>query len=245
MTYAVINTGGSNGFEDDHPLLHNAAGNDGADVLVILGLEAATTYAGLRDAAKKAAVLIELESECLGVHTGESRGEEGGNVLGFVRFRLGAAAPTDLVELVRQPRTTDAAIAAAKSVFESAGLQVAVCGDFAGRIIDRLVRPYYNAALQRLDEGLATADDLDTTLKLGLGYPEGPIGLLEQTGLEYHCQVTQALFDAYGDAAYAPARRARVAYVRAAAQRRDQVQAQAQAQAQSESPFPKHSHSSD
>ncbi len=217
MQYSVINTGDSNGFEDDHALLSNASRS--GEVVVILGTEAGKSLSELRDAGKKTAVLIELDGECLGVHTGESRGEEGGNVLGFSRFRLGAAEPTNLVELVRQPRTTDAAIAAAKAIFEGAGLQVAVCGDFAGRIIDRLVRPYYNAALTRLDEALASADDLDTTLKLGLGYPEGPIALLERTGLEYHCQVTQDLFEAYGEGAYAPARRARVAYMRAMAQR--------------------------
>ncbi len=217
MQYSVINTGDSNVFEDDHALLSNASRS--GEVVVILGAEAGKSLSELRDAAKKTAVLIELDGECLGVHTGESRGEEGGNVLGLSRFRLGAAEPTNLVELVRQPRTTDAAIAAAKAIFEGAGLQVAVCGDFAGRIIDRLVRPYYNAALTRLDEALASADDLDTTLKLGLGYPEGPIALLERTGLEYHCQVTQDLFEAYGEGAYAPARRARVAYMRAMAQR--------------------------
>ena len=217
MQYSVINTGDSNAFEDDHALLSNASRS--GEVVVILGAEAGKSLSELRDAAKKTAVLIELDGECLGLHTGESRGEEGGNVLGFSRFRLGAAEPTNLVELVRQPRTTDAAIAAAKAIFEGAGLQVAVCGDFAGRIIDRLVRPYYNAALTRLDEALASADDLDTTLKLGLGYPEGPIALLERTGLEYHCQVTQDLFEAYGEGAYAPARRARVAYMRAMAQR--------------------------
>ena len=65
-----------------------------------------------------------------------------------------------------------------------------------------------------LDEGLATADDLDTTLRLGLGYPEGPIALLERTGLAHHGDVTQALYEAYGEAAYAPARRARVARAR-------------------------------
>ena len=95
-------------------------------------------------------------------------------------------------------------------------MQVAMCGDFPGRIIDRLVRPYYNAALRRLDEGLATAGDLDKTLRLGLGYPRGPIELLERTGLEHHFDVTQALFEAYGDPAYAPARRARVAKQRSA-----------------------------
>lgn len=220
MTYSIINTGSSNGFEDDHALLKNAARN--GDAAVILGAESGKAFRELRDAATKTAVLIELNGECLGVHTGESRGTEGGNVLGFARFRLGTAAPTNLVELVRQPRTSDTALAAAKSIFENAGLQVAVCGDFSGRIIDRLVRPYYNAALTRLDEGLATADDLDTTLKLGLGYPEGPISLLERTGLAYHFEVTQELFEAYGDAAYAPARRARVAHARAVAQQQAQ-----------------------
>ncbi len=58
---------------------------------------------------------------------------------------------------------------------------------------------------------MPTADDLDKTLKLGLGYPRGPIDVLDATGLHHHFDVTQALYEAYGDPAYAPARRARVA----------------------------------
>jgi 3-hydroxybutyryl-CoA dehydrogenase len=145
------------------------------------------------------------------VHTGEQRGIEGSNMLGFARFRLGDGPLSQLIELVRQPRSSEDAIAAARRVFEAAGLQVAVCADSPGRIVDRLVCPYYNAALRRLDEGLASADDLDTTLRLGLGYPEGPIALLESTGLHHHYDVTQALYEAYRDPAYAPARRACVA----------------------------------
>jgi 3-hydroxybutyryl-CoA dehydrogenase len=93
---------------------------------------------------------------------------------------------------------------------------VAVCNDFPGRIVDRLIRPYFNAALRRLDEKLATADDLDKTLRLGLGYPEGPIALLERTGLVHHHDVTAALHRALGQEPYAPARRAQVAQQRAA-----------------------------
>lgn len=209
MKYQVIQAGESRSFPDTHRLI-TGAGPQG-DVVIITGAHAGKEFGRLADRARKTAILIELGGECLGVYTGEQHGEEGSNVLGFARFRLGAAAPTELVELVRQPRTPDAAIAAAKEVLENAGLQIALCNDFAGRILDRLVRPYYNAALKRLDEGLATASDLDTTLKLGLGYPEGPIALLERTGLAAHHDVTQALFEACGDPAYAPARRARVA----------------------------------
>jgi len=208
MNYQIIRAGDSRSFPGDHPFVTAAA--ESGEVVVIVGANAGAAFGKFKDRERRLAVLVELGTECLGAHTGEERGLEGSNVLGFSRFRLGAAEPSRLVELVRQPRTAEAAVTAARQVFEGAGLQVAVCGDFAGRIIDRLVRAYYNAALRRLDEGLASAADLDTTLRLGLGYPEGPIELLERTGLAQHCDVTQSLFEAYGDAAYAPARRARV-----------------------------------
>jgi len=214
MTYSLIDTGNSRSFPDTHALLEGAAAADG-DVVVVIGAEVARGLADIRERERKTAVVLELGTECLGVHAGESRGSEGSNVLGFARFRLGEAAPSNLVELVRQPHTEPAALAAAKKLFEDAGLTVAVCNDFPGRIVDRLIRPYLNAALRRLDEGLASADDMDTTLRLGLGYPEGPISLLERTGLAAHFDVTQALYEALGDAAYAPARRARVAKLRA------------------------------
>ncbi len=216
MDYAILGTGISRSFPSEHAFLKNASREAG--ILFLVGAQSGAGFAQLDDEARKGktAIVIELGTECLGVHTGESRGNEGSNVLGFARFRLGDAPPTNLVELVKQPRTDPAALAAAKQVLEAAGLAVAVCNDFPGRIVDRLIRPYLNAALRRLDEKLASADDLDTTLRLGLGYPEGPIALLERTGLAAHFEVTQALHEALGDAAYAPARRAQVAFQRAA-----------------------------
>jgi 3-hydroxybutyryl-CoA dehydrogenase len=208
MRYTVIDTGDSRSFPAGDPFLAKAVPDGEVTVLIGRGAGAALDRAAREG---RAAVLVELGLECLGVHTGESRGSEGSSVLGFARFRLGTEEPSKLVELVRQPATPAAAIEAARKVFEGAGLAVAVCSDFSGRIVDRLVRPYYNAALRRLDEGLATADDLDTTLRLGLGHPEGPIALLERTGLADHHDVTRELFEAYGEASYAPARRARVA----------------------------------
>jgi 3-hydroxybutyryl-CoA dehydrogenase len=205
----IVDTGGSRSFPTRHAL-HDSPG----EVVVILGTGAGAALVKLGDVAAKPAVLVELGSECLGVHTGERGGAEGSNILGFARFRLGDAAPSNLIELVRQPRSAPSALDAAKALFETAGLQVAICGDVPGRIVDRLVRPYYNAALRRLDEGLASAGDLDLTLRLGLGYPEGPIALLEKTGLARHFDVTATLHEALGDSAYAPARRARVAKAR-------------------------------
>lgn len=213
-TYQLVNTGDSRSFPTSHAFLE-AASAEGAG-LVLIGAEAGVALARVQELAARTFVAVELGNECLGVHTGESRGQEGSNVVGFARFRLGAAEPSALIELVRQPQTRAEALAAARAAFEAAGFKVAVCQDFPGRIVNRLIRPYLNAALRRLDEKLATADDLDKTLCLGLGYPEGPISLLERTGLADHHDVTLDLYRALGQEAYAPARRAQVAKLRTA-----------------------------
>lgn len=206
MSYVVVRGTGSRSFPVSHAFLDGAAPE--GDVIVYLS--------GSRYVADqtKTAILIELDLECLGVHTGEASGEEGSNVLGFARYRNGDADPTNLIELVRQPRTSATALAAAKQLFEEAGFSVAVCADQPGRIVDRLVRPKYNAALRFLDEGLASAADMDTTCRLGLGYPDGPIERVVRGDLARHYQITSMLFEVTGQAGYAPARRSVVAHAR-------------------------------
>lgn len=211
MSHSIQQRGESVSFPEPHAL-HDAAVDNGKG-LFLIGTEAGALWNEVSaQSATREFVAIELGTECLGVHIGDDDGPA--NVLGFARFRLGDDAPTQLVELVRKPNTDPAALQAAKSALEAAGLKVAVCQDFPGRILNRLVRPYYNAALRRLDEGLATEADLDKTLCLGLGYPEGPITLLKRSGLHHHYEQTKALYDALGQEAYAPARRAQVAWAR-------------------------------
>ena len=212
MKYAIREIGESRSFPKGDPFL--AGATEDADVVVCLGAFRAPKE-DLADEARKA-VLVELDAECLGAHTGEHAGEEGSNVVGVARYRNGDDAPSDLVEVVRQPNTDAASVDAAKQVFAAAGFTVVICGDQAGRIIDRLVRPKYNAALRFLDEGLASASDMDLTCKLGLGYADGPIERIERGGLARHYEITQALFEVYGSPGYAPARRAHVAHQRVA-----------------------------
>ena len=212
-TYRIVKTGESRSFPASHAFVEQADSQGASRVFI--GQDAGSAFADAGELGACPFVAIELAQECLGVHTGEARGLEGSNVVGFARFRLGRADPTALIELVRQPKTLDSVITAARAAFEAAGLKVAVCGDFPGRIVDRLIRPYLNDALRRLDEKLASAEDMDKTLCLGLGYPEGPISLLERTGLAEHHDVSLALYQALGQEAYAPARRAQVVKARA------------------------------
>lgn len=210
MKFAIVSDGESRSFPAGDPFLARAVPIDQADVVIYVGGARHLVDAG------KIAVLVELGCESLGRHTGESMGNEGSNVLGFARYRNGSDAPSPLVELVRQPNSHAAALASAREIFEDAKLTVAVCSDQAGRIVDRLVRPKYNVALRFLDEGLATQKDMDLTCRMGLGYTDGPIERAVRGGLADHYGVTQALFETYGSAGYAPARRAIVA-----AQRRE------------------------
>ena len=138
MLYELIDTGNSRSFPAPHGLLEKAERE--GDAIVIIGDKVGEALQMLRSPERKVAVLIELGSQCLGAHTGERRGEEGSNVVGFARFRLGSAPPTGLVEVVTQPRTAGTAIAVAKEIFEAAGLQVAVEVDLAGEDVGELHR---------------------------------------------------------------------------------------------------------
>lgn len=202
--FRLVYGGESRSFGPDDPFLDRAVDN-AAPVTVCLGGAFAADESRL-------AVLVELDTECLGVHTGEDAGNEGDNVVGFARYRNGRDAPSRLVEIVRQPRTNPAALEAARAVFEAAGMDTVVCADRPGRIVDRLVRPKYNDALRFLDEGLAAAGDMDKTCRLGLGYPDGPIERVVRGGLVRHYEICLALTRMTGQSAYHPARRAVVAH---------------------------------
>ncbi|SEJ66327.1 3-hydroxybutyryl-CoA dehydrogenase [Sphingobium sp. AP50] len=203
--YEIVQVGPSRSFLSGDPFLQSSI--PGAEVILYLGGPPAEDVT-------RTAILVELDTECLGVYTGEQSGCEGSNILGFARYRNGNDAPTNLIELVRQPNSNTDAIEAAILMFEASGFEVVVCADQAGRIIDRLVRPKYNAALRFLDEGLASAAAMDMTCRMGLGYPDGPIERVVRGDLARHHDVTTAIWAMNGQAAYMPARRSVVAKAR-------------------------------
>ncbi len=205
MRYAIISGGESRSFPHGDAFLSSACAPADADVLIYLG------GSPIAPDPAKSAILVELESESLALHTGEEADDTLANVVGFARYRNGDDPPSKLVELVRRPWTRESALEAARDILENAGLDAVISADLPGRIIDRLVRPKYNAALRLLDEGLATQADMDLTCRLGLGYPDGPIERVKRGGLARHYEITQALFETYGTPAYAPPRQAIVA----------------------------------
>jgi 3-hydroxybutyryl-CoA dehydrogenase len=206
MRYAFQKVGPSRSFPEGDAFLQGQSDAHAAEVIICSG-------ARFKSDPRKAAILIELQDECLGEHV-DDRDPSCSNVLGYARYRNGDDPPSKLVELVRHTNSSEEAVAAARELFAAAGLEVVVCSDQAGRIINRLVVPKYNAALRFLDEGLASQADMDLTCKLGLGYPDGPIERVVRGGLVNHYRISKALFEAYGSSAYAPPRRASAAFKR-------------------------------
>ncbi|MFH1349396.1 MAG: 3-hydroxyacyl-CoA dehydrogenase family protein, partial [Pseudomonadota bacterium] len=64
--------------------------------------------------------------------------------------------------------------------------------------------PYMNRALEAYDQGLATKEDLDLTLEMGLGYPTGPLRLVDKFGLDEYLKMTTAFYEESKDPKFAP-----------------------------------------
>ncbi|WP_170235474.1 3-hydroxyacyl-CoA dehydrogenase family protein [Verticiella sediminum] len=203
----LIDLGASRSFPDLSTLRDASAAWRGTMILGGDPVARARALAG-RDLSSEAAIAVELHTECLGLYLGEQE-DTVVNVVGFSRYRLGRAAATDLVEVVRTRATSQSVIAAIHALFNGMGLSTAVCADAPGRIVDYLLRPYLNAALASVDEGLAPPEEMDMALRLGLGHPLGPIELLHATGMEEHYRVSSELYEALGSLRFNPARRAR------------------------------------
>ncbi len=105
-----------------------------------------------------------------------------------------------LCELVRGLRTSDAALERARSFAESLGKQVVVCRkDSPGFITTRAYAALRTECLRMLEEGVASAEDIDTALKLGFNFPMGPLELSDFNGIDTFLHVADALAAAHGE----------------------------------------------
>ncbi|MDF1704908.1 MAG: 3-hydroxyacyl-CoA dehydrogenase family protein [Aeromicrobium sp.] len=109
------------------------------------------------------------------------------------------------IEVVRALQTDAALIERLVALVDTLDDKVAIpVDDRPGFLVNALLFPYLNDVIQELDDELATAEDLDVALKLGLGYRSGPMEMLDMVGLDVHLHGTEAAYRATGDTRYAP-----------------------------------------
>jgi len=109
-----------------------------------------------------------------------------------------------LVEIIRGAATSDETYAATKALAERMGKTTVVSKDFPGFIVNRILIPMLNEACFALMEGLGTAEDIDTAMKLGTNQPMGPLQLADFIGLDTCLSIAEVLHRGLGDDKYRP-----------------------------------------
>jgi 3-hydroxybutyryl-CoA dehydrogenase len=109
-----------------------------------------------------------------------------------------------LVELIRGAATSDETYAQTRALAEKMGKTTVVSKDFPGFIVNRILIPMLNEACFALSEGLATAEDIDTAMKLGTNVPMGPLTLADFIGLDTVLSIAEVLHRGLGDDKYRP-----------------------------------------
>jgi 3-hydroxybutyryl-CoA dehydrogenase len=109
-----------------------------------------------------------------------------------------------LVEIVRGLTTSDDVVQAMREFAQTLGKTVVVAKDAPGFIVNRLLIPYLLDAIRVLELGVASREDIDTAIALGLGHPMGPLTLLDFVGLDTTYYIAEAMFQEFKDARCAP-----------------------------------------
>ncbi len=110
-----------------------------------------------------------------------------------------------LLELIRGLQTTDETHAAAHAFAHAIGKTPVTVRNSPGFAVNRILVPMLNEAIFVLQEGLASAEDIDNGMRLGCNHPIGPLALADLIGLDTLLAVMQVFYDGFNDPKYRPA----------------------------------------
>ena len=110
-----------------------------------------------------------------------------------------------LVEVIRGLQTSDATHALAVAFAEKLGKTPITVKNQPGFVVNRILCPMINEAIFVLAEGAASAEDIDTGMKLGCNHPIGPLALADMIGLDTMLAVMNVFYDGFNDPKYRPA----------------------------------------
>jgi 3-hydroxybutyryl-CoA dehydrogenase len=123
----------------------------------------------------------------------------------FVGLHFFTPVPVmSLVEIVRGLETSDATHDAAAALAVQLGKSPIIVKSAPGFVVNRILLPMINEAFFVLSEGYASAEDIDTGMKLGCNHPIGPLALADMIGLDVLLSVMQILHDEFADSKYRP-----------------------------------------
>ena len=109
-----------------------------------------------------------------------------------------------LVEVIRGQRTSDKTTAGVMDIARSLGKTPVEVNDYPGFVSNRVLMPMINEAVYCVMEGVATAEAVDTVMKLGMAHPMGPLALADLIGLDTCLAIMEVLHRGLGDDKYRP-----------------------------------------
>jgi len=121
-------------------------------------------------------------------------------VLGLHFFN--PAPVMQLLEIVRTIATSDDTIEVSKNFGNSLGKTIVIAQDAPGFIVNRLMVPQILNAIRMFESGVATKEDIDTGVTLGLNHPLGPLALADLVGLDTLLFIADSIYDVSKDAQY-------------------------------------------
>jgi 3-hydroxybutyryl-CoA dehydrogenase len=110
-----------------------------------------------------------------------------------------------LVELIRGLQTADETHATAEAFVKSLGKTPITVKNSPGFVVNRILCPMINEAIQVLQEGLASAEEIDAGMRLGCNHPIGPLALADLVGLDTLLAVMNVFYEGFNDPKYRPA----------------------------------------
>lgn len=117
---------------------------------------------------------------------------------------LSPVPPSKLLEIVKADTTSEETLATVKEFGRSLGKEILVARDTPGFIFNYLLLALTGAAVRLLENGVASAEDIDKSMTLGLGHPIGPLALADFNGLDVGYMVAHAMYERSKDPCLAP-----------------------------------------
>jgi 3-hydroxybutyryl-CoA dehydrogenase len=109
-----------------------------------------------------------------------------------------------LVEIIRGYSTSDETYKLIKDLTTKLGKVPVEVHDYPGFISNRILMPMINEAIFALMEGVASKEDIDTVMKLGMNHPMGPLTLADFIGLDVCLAIMEVLYNGFNDPKYRP-----------------------------------------
>lgn len=109
-----------------------------------------------------------------------------------------------LVELIKGIATSDESFEKVKLITEQLGKTAVEVAEAPGFVVNRILIPMVNEGIGIFAEGVASAEDIDSAMKLGANHPMGPLALGDLIGLDVCLAIMEVLYDEFGDSKYRP-----------------------------------------